>query len=729
MTKTLRILALCLSAVIPALAAAPDPVQWTLAFEPASAAPGGKLLGKLTATVDSGWHVYSLTTPPGGPRPTTITVADNPSLASFHIYQPKPERKLDPNFQIDTETYQGTIVFLVEVELKKDAPTGNLDITAQPRYQTCSDKVCLPPKRKTATATIKVDSSASAAVIAIPADYTEVKPAASAPPVQAPAKPRVDKQDLASFILTAFVLGLASIFTPCVFPMIPITVSFFLNRKSSQDQSVARREGITHAALFCIGIVVLFTGLGWLAKAIAGPFGVVLLGSNPWVNGFITTVFVIFGLSLLGAFELTLPSGLLTKLNSASDGGGYAGTLVMGLTFTLTSFACIGPIVGPLFVASVQTDGLQPVFGMFAFATGLAAPFFVLALFPSYLQRLPRSGAWMIRVKVVLGFLVLAAAVNYLNKTNEALQIGWLTRERYLAAWIVLFTLPGLYLLGLLRMEGIKADEKLGVGRALLAAVLLMFGISLLPGMFGSPLGELDAYIPPPLVSSRGGSEQQLTWIQDDYKKALDQARQEGKLVFVDFSGHACTNCHWMERNMIPKPEIQALLKNFVLVQLYTDGTDQISEQNQKLQESKFQTIAIPYYAILDPNEKVIATFPGLTRDPKEFVAFLTVSPSRSLTSTGPRPESFPASAPPGFGRGPGFGERARMGRLLDTRSRSLPIGHPDHDKVSSTKWRRCPLTVAASSANESTRRVSSGSIRASRCPRAAPCLASSQVS
>ena len=186
-------------------------------------------------------------------------------------------------------------------------------------------------------------------------------------------------------------------------------------------------------------------------KVIAGPFGVVQLGNSPWVNhqAFIAAVFVVFGLSLLGAYELTLPSGLLTKMNQASEGGGYLGTLLMGLTFTLTSFACIGPIVGPLLVASVQTSGLQPVFGMAAFSSGLAAPFFVLALFPSFLQKLPKSGGWLMRVKVVLGFVVLAIAMKYLSSADQILQTDWISREMFLASWIVLFALPGLYLLRL----------------------------------------------------------------------------------------------------------------------------------------------------------------------------------------------------------------------------------------------------------------------------------------
>src|SRR5262249_21319242 len=255
------------------------------------------------------------------------------------------------------------------------------------------------------------------------------------------------------FLLTTFAAGLAAIFTPCVFPMIPFTVSYFINRSSGSSAAGSRRDGIVQAIVFCLGVLVFFTGLGLITKAIAGPIGVVKLGNSPWVNGFIGLVFIVFGFSLLGAFELTLPSGLLTKMNQASEGGGTFGTLIMGLTFTLTSFACIGPIVGPLLVASVQTSGLQPVLGMASFATGLALPFFVLALFPSYLQKLPKSGGWLMRVKVVLGFIVLAVSLKYLSTADQILQTGFISRELFIAAWVVLFSLAGLYLLGFLRLE------------------------------------------------------------------------------------------------------------------------------------------------------------------------------------------------------------------------------------------------------------------------------------
>jgi len=620
-----RFLAVFLLAA-PLLGKAPDPVNWTLTFDTASAAPGSHVLARLAAKIDPGWHLYSLTTPKP-PIATTVTL-DNAAVASVKLYQPQPLVKLDPSFGVNTETFGEAVTFLLDIELKKDAAPGPVELTATPRYQCCNDTMCLPPKRKPTSATLTIDPAAKAAAIVIPPGFTEFRPAAAqtastatGSPAPAPRAPQ-PSTGFGLFLLTAFGAGLAAIFTPCVFPMIPFTVSYFVNRQTGN-----RRDGVVHAVLFCAGIVVLFTGLGALIKAIAGPFGVVQLGNSPWVNAFIALVFIVFGLSLLGAYELSLPSGLLTKLNQASEQGGYLGTLLMGLTFTLTSFACIGPIVGPLLVASVQTSGLQPVFGMGAFATGLALPFFALALFPSFLQKLPKSGGWLMRVKVVLGFVVLAISVKYLSSADQVLQTNLISREMFLASWVVLFALPGLYLLGFLRLEGIKPEDHLGVGRMLIAALFLIFSISLLPGLFGASLGNIEAFIPvqakSAMFASAGGETGAPVWLKNQYREALAKARAENKLVFINFTGYACTNCHWMKANMFPRPEILPLLKDFVLVDLYTDGTDQVSEENQQLEEKKFGTVSIPYYAILDPDEHVIATFPGLTRNAAEFANFL----------------------------------------------------------------------------------------------------------
>jgi thiol:disulfide interchange protein DsbD len=464
-----------------------------------------------------------------------------------------------------------------------------------------------------------VDPAAGSTAFATPAGYTEFKKGQPATAV-APTETTKRTQDgLGAFLLTAFGLGLASIFTPCVFPMIPITVSFFLNQ----------RGGILQALVFSLGIIVLFCALGLGVTALVGPFGVNQLASNPWVNGFITLVFCAFALSLLGAFEITLPSGLLTKLDSASRRGGYFGTLLMGLTFSLTSFACVGPFVGSVLASSVQTKGVEPVLGMASFATGLAAPFFFLAAFPSYLKKLPKSGGWLARVKVVMGFALLAVMLKYASNIDQVLQLNWLTRERFLAAWFVLFAMAGLYLLGLLRLEGNEEGESLGIPRLLIASAFLIFAFSLLPGMVGAPLGELDAYVPAATGAVGGGtSAAGQTWMKNQYREALDRAKQENKLVLVTFTGYACTNCHWMKANMFPRPEIAEAVKDLVLVELYTDGTDAVSEENQKLEDDKFKTVAIPLYALLDANGNAVATFPGSTPDMQKFLSFLKTRPA-----------------------------------------------------------------------------------------------------
>ena len=280
-----------------------------------------------------------------------------------------------------------------------------------------------------------------------------------------------------------------------------------------------------------------------------------------------------------------------------------------------------------LLAASVQGDKLQPVLGMAAFATGLALPFFFLALFPGVLKQMPRSGDWLMRVKVVMGFIVIAWMLKYLSNVDAVLQLGLLPRERFLAFWIVLFALPGTYLLGWLPLEGIDRNEKLGVARLFFGAAFLIFAISLVPGMFGGQLGDLDSMVPVATETTRGSgggnAESGLKFIKDDYAGALAQAKQQNKLLFVEFTGYACSNCKWMKANMFPKPPIQAALSKLVLADLYTDGAEPVNDQNAKLQESKFQTVATPLYVIMDADEKVIATFPGLTKDPAEFLKFL----------------------------------------------------------------------------------------------------------
>ena len=587
--------------------------------DPATVAPGGKTLARVDVKIDPGWHLYSGSSPAG--IPISFKAA---APYELRFLQPPAHRAFDPIQNGDTETYEGEVAFLLQIAAPKDAAPGPAEVGLSSRYQTCSANQCVPGKWSESLK-LTIDPAAPAAVLAIPAGYAEPKPPA-APSLASDSTPAAAPQSWGIFLLTAFGFGLASIFTPCVFPMIPITMSYFLNR-----QTGTRRDSVVQAVVFCLGIVVLFSGIGLLTTLALGPAGIKNLGGNPWVNGFIAALFIAFAMSLLGAFEITIPSSVLTALNQKSEKGGFAGTLLMGLTFSLSAFACVGPFVGTLLAASVGGgNAMRPLFGMVFFASGLALPFFLLAMFPSYLKRMPRSGGWLARVKVVMGFIILAASLKYLASLDATLHWDFLTRGRFLAAWVVLFAMAGLYLLGFVRLEGIKADETMGLGRLFSGLALLIFAISLLPGMFGGNLGDLEAYVPAAAESaaasaSLGGGVPApgLVWMKDQYQAALEKAKAEGKLVFIDFTGYSCANCHWMRANILARPEIEALLGKFVLVELYTDGTDAASEANAKLEAEKFKSVAQPLYVILRPDETVVATFDHLTHDPAEFRAFL----------------------------------------------------------------------------------------------------------
>jgi thiol:disulfide interchange protein DsbD len=586
-------------------------VAWSTDVQPNPVPPGGRALLRVTAKIEPGWHIYSGSSPAG--IPATFKIAPNTAMKKVRTFQASPKKAYDPNFGAETETYEGEAVFLLELQLKKDAPAGDAQYTLDIKYQTCNASEC-DPSHWTGAFPLTISPSATAAAPAIPAGFSEVKPRAASVADASSA------EGWLGFLGLAFGFGLASIFTPCVFPMIPITMSYFVNKPGSLRQAVT----------FCLGIIVLFSGIGLVVTAALGPVGVVALGQSPWVNGFIAILFVVFGLSLLGAFEITIPSGLLTRLNQSSEKGGLIGTLLMGLTFALASFACVGPFMGALLAGSISGGSLRPLLGMVVFATGLALPFFLLALFPAYLKRMPKSGGWLSRVKVVMGFVILAWSLKYLASVDQVLRWNILTRERFLAMWMVLFAAAGLYLLGLLRLDGVKPEDRMGLGRLLCGMAFVAFAISLAPGMGGAKLGELDAYVP-----LNAGN---LQWMQNQYREALDRARREGKLVFVNFTGYACTNCHWMKANMFTRPEIESAMQKFVLVELYADAGDATSDANQKLEISKFNTVAEPFYAILRPDETVVASFPSLTRDPEQFAAFLRkgdFAPSPAATAVG----------------------------------------------------------------------------------------------
>ena len=625
-----------------------DPVQWSLQLDPAQAKSGDRVVGRFTATIEPGWRLYAPTTPIGGPLggppPTKLALAESPAVASANFFQPKPERKYDPIFEMDSEFFHDKVDFLAEIQLNEGVSAAEYELEASAFYSACNDKVCLRPVRKEVRATLTISAAAEDASPVIPDDYAEAKPAPKPEPDSqtlsgvSGSRKAAGSEGLIQFAFLAFGFGLVSIFTPCVFPMIPITMSYFVSTDTG-----SRRNSIVQASVFCLGVVVLFTGLGALVSVVMGPFGTVQLASSVWVNLFIAGIFVVFAASLFGAFEITVPSSALTSLHQMSSRGGIIGTLLMGLVFALASFACTGPFVGTLLAGSLQDGMGWPIFGMAMFSSGMVLPFFFLAMFPSYLGRLPKSGGWLGRIKKTMAFIILAAALKYLSNVDMMYQLEILTRERFLSIWIVLLALGGFYLLGMFRFsdEIGEANAPIGLGRFGAGAVFLICALSLAPGMFGGRLGELDAYIPPleysgwQVATAPGAEGGKAAWLKDNYSGALAQARASGKPLLVAFTGYSCSNCKWMKYNMFTEPDIVALTKNMVLLELYTDGHDDVTELNQELQ-LRYGSTAIPFYLILRPDESLVAEFAGRTRDVGEFQKFLESGGPTLLTQNRP---------------------------------------------------------------------------------------------
>ena len=627
MRQILCLLVVAAATLVPVGAQVLDPVQWSMVLEPSQAEPGGRITARVTATVEDGWHLYSSTTPQGKPIALDLQIAESPTVVSWQAHQPKPTINFDPNFQMDSEWYEHSAEFLVEIELASDA-SGEQSIEAKLRYGACDDRQCLPPKRKSAVATLTVAPGAKGVAAAVPDGYQPMNIFAAVAPVakQAPAVDPVtgdgEEQGLFSFALVALSFGLVAILTPCVFPMIPIYMGSFMGGEDRPRSAVMRQAGT-----FCLGVVVLFTALGAGVSAVVGPMGMRQLGSNVWVNLLIALVFFAFGASMLGAFEISMPSSVLTAANQRASGSGVASTLMLSLVFTLASFACTGPFIGSLLAGSLSGGSMAfPIFGMLMFSIGLAAPFFAIALFPSFMGKLPRSGAWLAVTKRTMGLVIFAVGIKYLSTVDQIFGLDILTRDRFLAIWVVLFALAAFYLWGVVKLAEDGPTEGIGLVRLGAGAAFLILAVSLIPGMFGGRLGELDPYVPAAKDSglfAGSGGKSATKWIKDDFDGALAEAKSSGKPLLVNFTGYACTNCKWMKTNMFTKPEIATALEGLVLVELYTDGLDDVSDKHQEMQISRFNSSTIPFYAVIRPDDSLAGTFLGQTRDVKAFLSFL----------------------------------------------------------------------------------------------------------
>ncbi|WP_439483140.1 cytochrome c biogenesis protein CcdA [Cyclobacterium plantarum] len=469
------------------------------------------------------------------------------------------------------------------------------------------------------------------------------------------------KESLIAFMVIAFLAGLAALLTPCVFPMIPMTVTFFTGRANS------RVQGLRNAFIYGFSIIAIYTIAGTLVAAVQGPEFANWLSTHWAPNIFFFAVFIFFAFAFLGMFEITLPSGLVNKMDAKADKGGMGGIFFMAFTLVLVSFSCTGPIVGSLLISSAGGELLKPIAGMFAFSLAFALPFTLFAVFPEWLKSLPKSGGWLNSVKVVLGFLELAFAFKFLSMADQVYHWGLLDREIYLAIWIVIFALLGLYLLGKLRLAQDSPMEYLGVPRLMLAIATFVFVLYLIPGMWGAPLKALSGYLPP--MSSHdfdlvkisrengGGSQESLGEIPKyadflhfphgiqgyfDYEQALAAAKRQDKPLFIDFTGHGCVNCREMEARVWSDPRVLSRLKeDFVMVALYIDERYTLPEsewytseyddkekrtigkQNADFQITRFENNAQPYYVILDHEEEPLVEPMAYETDILKFVEFL----------------------------------------------------------------------------------------------------------
>ncbi|MDT8324726.1 MAG: cytochrome c biogenesis protein CcdA [Bacteroidota bacterium] len=647
---------------------AQEAAKWSVRPASPTVKAGGTVEIRVTAKLNDNWHVYSVTPMEEGPVPTEIDfAADAPLARTGKVRQPKPVVKYDEAFGVDTEYFDEDVTFTLTGKVKASAKSGRQKVVVEVTFMACNDRLCLPPNTVELPFEITIEAGEAAAAVAdeamtqaqdgeeevavedVTASVDEDAAAADEASEAADGEEeslgygderdveRAKEEGLWAYIGLAMSVGALALLTPCVFPMIPITVSFFTKREAA-----TRFESVRDALIYSFGIIFTFTGLGILLALLFGASGINQFAANPWMNILIALVFIVFALNLFGLFEIVVPSGILTKLTVASGSGrGIASLLLMGLTFTLTSFTCTVPFVGTVMVAAAKGEIWWSIVGMLAFSSVFALPFFLLALFPSWLKSMPKSGGWLNSVKVVMGFLELAAAMKFISNVDLIWGIGVLSRDLFLSFWVGIGIMITVYLLGKVRLPHDSPVEKVGVMRLLWSVFFLGISVYLYTGLHDRPLGELDAFLPPMhyqetiqaaglgsvsmgAIQSHGPAEGEKEQWYSDFESALVAAQEQSKPVFLDFTGFACTNCRWMESNIFPRSDVRELFKDFILVRLYTDGQGEVYDRNREFQEARFGTVALPLYVTLMPDGEKINAFPGLTRKPQEFVRFLS---------------------------------------------------------------------------------------------------------
>ncbi|PTT18631.1 thiol:disulfide interchange protein [Flavobacterium sp. HMWF030] len=631
------------------------------------------------ASIENGWHLYSQNVADGGPLPTHFNFTKSPDFELLgDVKEEKGKIINDPVFKMSIKFFEKETTFRQRIKINNNKP---FKIKTEVEFMACNDENCLPPSydelefniSPIAKITPSKDIDANVVTEIVKEDSLKVVeevPVSNLPikknisPIEKQQKTKPNKQDLNSlgtiFILS-FLSGFAALLTPCVFPMIPMTVSFFTK------QSKTKSQGIKKAFFYGIFIITIYIFLGAVVTWAFGADSLNALSTNVWFNLIFFLLLLFFAFSFLGAFEIMLPNSLANKVDNQADKGGIIGILFMALALAIVSFSCTGPIVGTLLVEAASRGGIAPFVGMFGFSLALALPFTLFAAFPGWLNSLPKSGGWLNAVKVVLGFLELALAFKFLSNADLVLQLHWFQRETFLAIWIAVFGALAFYLFGKIQLPHDSPVEHISVGRLSMGLLVLSFTIYMIPGLWGAPLNLISAF-PPPLDysespygvgnSSNNSENSHLTaelpdgahllaphdiMAFNDYDKGLAYAKKVGKPVMLDFTGWACVNCRKMEQNVWTEPAIMNILKNnVVLISLYVDDKRTLTAEEivdsklnpgkkikyigqkwSEMQTLRYQSNSQPYYVLMDHNEKTLLEPVGYTSASVDYKSWL----------------------------------------------------------------------------------------------------------
>ena len=633
------------------------PVKWSSKVEKISDSEFNLVMeGK----IDEGWHVYSQFTPDGGSLPAEFNFENakgNYELVG-KVKESQYKKEFSDVFGVDEYFFERNVTFTQKVKILNAKLAS---IKAKIDYQVCKTSCIndnmkftfqLPNKAQITEVSVtdiaKTDTTSTSQFTVSEPNKSETKAVVEAPKKE-------NQKGLWTIFFLAFLGGLAALLTPCVFPMIPMTVSFFT--KQSKNPAQGKRNAI----LYGISIIAIYVVLGLAITGVFGADALNALSTNPWFNVFFFILLIVFAISFLGAFEIMLPNSWANKVDRQADRGGIIGILFMALALAIVSFSCTGPIVGTLLVESASRGGIAPIVGMLGFSSALALPFMLFAMFPSWLHSLPKSGGWLNTVKVSLGFLELALAFKFLSNADLVLQLHLIEREVFLAIWIAIFGTWALYLLGKIMTPHDSPITHISVGRLTLGLLVLAFTIYMIPGLFGAPLKLISAFPPPQTYSESpmgffgNNSTSSKEVLPDgaeigphgltvftDYAKGLAYAKTVNKPIMLDFTGYACVNCRKMENNVWSDEKVLTVLKNeVVLISLYVDDKRELPKNEQTVSTAtgneittigdkwtefiitKYKTNTQPFYVLIDLKEEKLNTPISYTPDINDYLAWL----------------------------------------------------------------------------------------------------------